>query len=543
MVLAFGTGEGQHLAVGGPEQVVGLARERGGAAHGQEAQGFGERRQRRLGSAAAAESGDRGGEGFEGIADQGRECTLAPALDDPLQAADTLGEDVFALLRRGPGQQAQAQADHGAGVGARLGEAAHGVADGAAVGMRECEEGGAHAGDRRVHAGEPAALDQHREAAGKAGVGETLHQFRERAGGARPERHVEGAVEAVADANPGAAALRLPDQELRSERRRERAVFGRLGRARRRVVGAAHRAPVRRGRIGAVEQPAHEAERGTALQPLGHEARFLEQRVERIQQRRVPRWQAVLDRERALRVACVRQPPPEPFAEPLAVALRLLGGERRRPRPNGGGAGLGGEQRREAAGALTQEVVEIEAQSRAPAALAGGRRPQQVTGLIGGAFEYHMQCMARIEEGVVEPPVGEAGETLQFLRPHRRARAVEAEQRDQRTVAAKQRIAAGRGRRRHEALQRLAPERPAQREGVLDGAAHGGSYSLGRVMMVSAPPRPKVSERPLTIAGAAIRAAPTTMAVSPEPMLVCCGWSTWRFSLRRPKPTMAAPTM
>ena len=30
---------------------------------------------------------------------------------------------------------------------------------------------------------------------------------------------------------------------------------------------------------------------------------------------------------------------------------------------------------------------------------------------------------------------------------------------------------------------------------------------------------------------------------SPEPMVVCCGWSTWRFSFRRPKPTMAAPMM
>jgi len=87
VILALLAGPGQHLAVGRTEQVVHTAPRQGrGTADGQQAQRLGERCERGLCGAAAAEAGDRGREGFQGIADKGREHALAPALGDLLQA-------------------------------------------------------------------------------------------------------------------------------------------------------------------------------------------------------------------------------------------------------------------------------------------------------------------------------------------------------------------------------------------------------------------------------------------------------------------------
>ena len=127
-------------------------------------------------------------------------------------------------------------------------------------------------------------------------------------------------------------------------------------------------------------------------------------------------------------------------------------------------------------------------------------------------------------QAAVEAPAGQLHETLQLLGPGHRARPVDADERDQGAVRAREHAVADGGLRQHEALERLAPERPARRQGVFENAGHGthspillrGSQSLGRLTVWTAPPRPKVSTRPLITAGAAIRATPMRMAMRPD---------------------------
>ena len=105
---------------------------------------------------------------------RGGEHALAPALGDLLQTTEPARELVLAFLRLHPGQHPEAQPHHGPGRGVVLGEGAHGIAHGAAVGMGEGHERGGGARHGGAEAAQPAALDQNREAAGEAGLGEAL---------------------------------------------------------------------------------------------------------------------------------------------------------------------------------------------------------------------------------------------------------------------------------------------------------------------------------------------------------------------------------
>ena len=170
VVLALLAGPGQHLAVRCAKHMVyGIPRQRRRAADRQEAERLGQGRERRLGGAAAAEAGDGGSEGFQGIAHQRREHRLAPALGKLLQAPQPSRQFFLAFLWRHPGEHSQAEPHHGACAGVLLGESTHGIAHGAAVGVRKCHERRRDTGHARPQAPQPAALDQDRETAGEAG--------------------------------------------------------------------------------------------------------------------------------------------------------------------------------------------------------------------------------------------------------------------------------------------------------------------------------------------------------------------------------------
>ena len=98
------------------------------------------------------------------------------------------------------------------GVGAERGQVAHGVAHQQTVVRRERQEGRRDVCHGGIQAGKAAALDQHRETAGQSGIGKALHQFGERTCPARSERHVEGAVEPLADADSARCPLGIADQ-------------------------------------------------------------------------------------------------------------------------------------------------------------------------------------------------------------------------------------------------------------------------------------------------------------------------------------------
>ena len=176
---------------------------------------------------------------------------------------------------------------------------------------------------------------------------------------------------------------------------------------------------------------------------------------------------------RALRRAGFRQPVAQAFAEPLAVALEPVTRQRARPCPAGQHQGLDGDQGRKAARPFAQQVAEVEPEPLTLAARGLRVRFRQRPRFIGRALEHHVERMAGKAEGRIEPARGEVDEAVQLFRPHHRAGAVEAQQRDQRAVAADQRAGAAferhRGLRREEAFQRLAAQRPAQALEVVRG--------------------------------------------------------------------------
>ena len=317
-----------------------------GPAGRHQAERFAQRRQPRLGGGAAAEAGHRGGEAFQRIAHQRREHRLAPTLGELLQAAQAPPQRGFSVLRSDPGQQAEAQPDDGMGVGAERGQVPHGVAHQQAVVRRERQERRRGVGHGGVQPGKAAALDQQREAAGQPGIRQALHQLGERPRPARPEGHVERAVEPLADTDAAAGPFRIADQQLRRQRRRERAVLGRRGQARGRVVGHRHRAPAGGGRIGAVQDPPQGGGRSVAVERFGHDPRLGEQGGEGVEKGLVPGREAIGGEIRALRRAAVRQPIAQSLPEPLAVALQLVRRQHGRAGPGGDNEALGGHQRR-----------------------------------------------------------------------------------------------------------------------------------------------------------------------------------------------------
>ena len=183
-----------------------------GPARWQQTERFAKWCERGLGGGAATEPRHRRGEAFQGIADQRREHRLAPALGKLLQAAQAASQCVFPVFRCHPGQQTKPQPDDRMGVGAERGQIPHGVAHQQTVVRREREERRRDVCHGGIQAGKAAALDQQRETAGQSGIGQALHQFGERTCPARSERHVEGAVEPLADADSARCPLGIADQ-------------------------------------------------------------------------------------------------------------------------------------------------------------------------------------------------------------------------------------------------------------------------------------------------------------------------------------------
>ena len=166
----------------------------------------------------------------------------------------------------------------------------------------------------------------------------------------------------------------------------------------------------------------------------------------------------------------------QPSGEPLSVAFQLIRRQHGGTGPGGEHKALGGHQWRQAASALGDHVAQRQPETLALAQGSIPRRSDQPLGLVRGTLEDHVQCVAGAGEDPVEAPRGQFDEAVEFLRAHHRARAVEAEQRDQRAIAAGHHAdPAGQGerrRRKQEALQRFAAHRPAQPQRVLDCAGH-----------------------------------------------------------------------
>ena len=312
VVAAAARRQRQGLAVGGAEEVrrtlLRCRPQRRRPAHREEAQRLAQRRQRGFRRCPAAEARHRGGQALQGIAGERGEHRLAPALGHLLQAAEPRRERRLAVGRRDPGEQPEAQPDDGMGVGAEAREVAQRVPGEQAVGGREGEEGRRDPGHGGIEAVQPAALDEEREAAGQAGRRQPRHQLGEGARMPGPEAHVEGAVEAIAEADAAPEPFRLADEELGRQRRRVRAGLGRLGQARRRVVRDSDGTPVPGGRGRAVHHAPHETERVVLAEPRAGDPALGEHRIERVQQRLVARPEIVQRELGALRVAGAGQP-------------------------------------------------------------------------------------------------------------------------------------------------------------------------------------------------------------------------------------------
>ena len=245
-----------------------------------------------------------------------------------------------------------------------------------------------------------------------------------------------------------------------------------LDRGRSLVVGGGHRPPVGGGGVGSVDERAHGPERRLVAEALRFQAALVEQRAERIHERQVTRRHAVEHRVRTLRLAGLRQPVPEPPAQPLAAPPGLRDRQAGGPGPAGEHHGLGGEQGAQETRPLVENVLQVESQTlRLPPGPRAGSRDLG-PGLVRRPLQHQVERVAGIGEAAVEAPAGELDEARELFRSRHGARPVEAEQRHQRAVAAGEQAFACGGLGQQKALQRLAPERPARRQRVLDGPVH-----------------------------------------------------------------------
>ena len=235
-----------------------------------------------------------------------------------------------------------------------------------------------------------------------------------------------------------------------------------------------------RGRGRAVHHAADEAERLVLAQPGAHDPGLGEHRAHRIEQRLVAGPETLEGEMWALRPASLGEPVAQASAKPLALALQPVARQHGRPRPARQHQGLGRDEGREPPRPLGQKVVEVQAQPFALAARGLGVGLGQLARLVGGALEHDVERMAGSGEGRVEALRRDAHEAVELVRPHHRARAVEADQRDQRAVMADQRPAAPfEGHRRlgrEQTLERLAPQRPGQALQVVDGGCEGEGH-------------------------------------------------------------------
>ena len=180
--------------------------------------------------------------------------------------------------------------------------------------------------------------------------------------------------------------------------------------------------------------------------------------------------------KRTLGFARFGQPVAEPLSEPFAVPFGLVRGQHRGAGPGGDNETLGGHQRREAAAALGNYVAQREPEPFALPERFGARLRDQTRRFVRGALEHCVQRMAGTGEDAVEAACAKLDEAVEFPGAHHRTRPVEAEQRDQRAVAAGQHAGpAGereRRRRHQETLHRLFADCPAQPQRILDRAVH-----------------------------------------------------------------------
>ena len=204
----------------------------------------------------------------------------------------------------------------------------------------------------------------------------------------------------------------------------------------------------------------------------------------REQRRAAPRGAPTALRARGGGTGLRRPPAASPGAScgALAVALQAVARQHGGPRPAGHDEGLRGDERREAARPLGQQVVEVEPEAAGlPPAPASRMRLGEACGLVGGALEDHVERMAGMGEGGVEAERGDVHEAVELFRAHHRAGPVEgAMQRDQRAVVADQDAAAAFQRHgrlgRQKALQRLAAQGPAQALQVVGGCGEGEGH-------------------------------------------------------------------
>ena len=173
----------------------------------------------------------------------------------------------------------------------------------------------------------------------------------------------------------------------------------------------------------------------------------------------------------------------KPSPKPLAVAFYLVRRQHGRAGPGSDNETLGSHQRREAAAALGNHIAQREPEPLALPQRLLARRRDQPFRFVRRALEHRVQRVAGTGKDAVEAARAEFDEAVEFRCPHHRTRAVEAEQRDQRAVAADQHAgSAGQGKRRRrqqKTLQRFPADRPAQPQRILDRAGHGKGHRSG----------------------------------------------------------------
>ena len=233
---------------------------------------------------------------------------------------------------------------------------------------------------------------------------------------------------------PRPCARGLPDQELGCQRRREGSRLGRLRRPCRRVVDGGHGAPVRGGAVRAVEENPHGPERRLVAQAFRREAALVEEGAERIDQRPVPRFEAVEHGMGALGLPRCGQPALEPLAQLLATPPDLRHRQHCGPGPAGEDHGLGREQGAETTRPLVENVVQRKAE---PCRLPPGPGVDPCNlraGLVRRPLQHQVERVAGLGEAAVEAPASQLDEAIQLGRAHHGPRPVQAEERHQGAV-------------------------------------------------------------------------------------------------------------